>query len=436
MTDRLPGAGARLLDATIVPFIASRSMERRYFAREEHALSQLGCIRRILVLADVHLGDAVMHQSMVTALRDFFPSAEIDYAVSRSAVCLVAGNPEITRLQPLYTGSPLPSASDLQNVADLCRGGGFDLVVNACPFFHHGNPIPRDLPVLDFTGHAPQLLRNEQAPSKPNHFLYQAHVFLHRVLRRRFHPVRRRPLLGVGLGLTERARLEATAFLATVRGDAEGPLVLVNPDTGSPFTRPPFGLLARLLEGVAIDPTRVLLGEGHTDHGVGHRLLAVLSRRAADRVTIVPASLPADSFAALTDLVDAFVSGDTGPLHWAAARKYFSSVRSPGRNRTFVVCLFGATPARMSGYDSRQPGFLPAWQDAPSITFISGARCRNITCLNKLQKTCRVPRCFEGLEADPIVAAIMKYLAEAIPQRAESGPLLAASAPGPGQSAA
>jgi hypothetical protein len=64
----------------------------------------------------------------------------------------------------------------------------------------------------------------------------------------------------------------------------------------------------------------------------------------------------------------------------------------------------------MSGYDSFQPGFLPANQDAPSWCYQAGSPCRNITCLNKYFKTCRTVRCFEHVDiahlADVIVAHV------------------------------
>jgi len=105
-----------------------------------------------------------------------------------------------------------------------------------------------------------------------------------------------------------------------------------------------------------------------------------------------------------------FISGDTGPLHIAAARKVSPTGRHPVRNRTAVLSFFGATPARLSGYDSSQPGFLAANQDAPSWTFVSRSPCRNITCLDKLYKTCRVVRCFEGLDLEGMVAKVGSHL--------------------------
>ncbi|HEX9901759.1 MAG TPA: glycosyltransferase family 9 protein, partial [Acidobacteriota bacterium] len=115
-------------------------------------------------------------------------------------------------------------------------------------------------------------------------------------------------------------------------------------------------------------------------------------------------------YAALIDCCDVFISGDTGPLHIAAARKISRTGRYPLRNRTAVLSFFGATPARLSGYDSGQPGFLAANQDAPSWTFVSRSPCRNITCLDKLYKTCAVVRCFEGLDLEGMVERAASYL--------------------------
>ena len=204
----------------------------------------------------------------------------------------------------------------------------------------------------------------------------------------------------------------ADAFADSARPCRDGCWVLLNPDGASPFTRPPEVFLTGLLRRMVAGGAFVLVGEGHTDPGVGIRLQAALPPALRARTLTVPASLPAPAYAALLDRVDVFISGDTGPLHWGAARKLS---RTGGRqfwNHTTVFSLFGATPARMSGYDSSAPGFLPAWQDAPSAAFLSHAPCRNITCLNKLHKTCRIPRCFEGCPPSSVADAVLARLQE------------------------
>jgi hypothetical protein len=74
------------------------------------------------------------------------------------------------------------------------------------------------------------------------------------------------------------------------------------------------------------------------------------------------------------------------------------------------VSVFGATLPRMSGYDSSRPGFLAGNQDAPSWCFHVASGCHNITCLNKLYKTCRVVRCFEAIDVDAVARATTSHL--------------------------
>jgi hypothetical protein len=128
----------------------------------------------------------------------------------------------------------------------------------------------------------------------------------------------------------------------------------------------------------------------------------------------------------LIDLADVFVSGDTGPLHVAAARKISRTNRREFRNQTAVLSLFGATPARMSGYDSRKTGYLPACQDAPSLCYTAGSPCRNITCLNKMLKTCPTVRCFEEMDIDALAEWMESFIKTRPPS--DSGRRLAANA--------
>ncbi len=412
LTGPFPRAGARLLDAALVPLLAHPWLEAGFRRHNRGVLDRLGAPRKVLVLADVHLGDAVMLMGLVQAVRDFLPGAEVHYVVSRAAGPFLHGHPDVTRLWPLYTGSPLPSGSDLDAVGGLISGGGFDLVVNACPSFVPGRPLPEGRAVLDFMTHAPHLLRNEREPGEPNHFLFQSHRFLADLFRERWPAHRPIEVRGARIFLEDRAVDAADAFADLGRAHPAEPWVLLNPDGASPYTRPPEAFLAPMLRRIVAGGAFVLVGEGHTDAGVGLRLQDGLPPPLRARTLTVPAALPADAYAALLDRVDVFVSGDTGPLHWGAARKIS---RTGGRrfwNHTTVMSLFGATPARMSGYDSARPGFLAAWQEAPSAAFLAHAPCRNITCLNKLHKTCRVAQCFEGCSPLAIADEVLARLAQ------------------------
>ena len=181
---------------------------------------------------------------------------------------------------------------------------------------------------------------------------------------------------------------------------------MLNPDAASPYTRVPFNEQVELLRQLSALAVPVLVAAGHTEANVGVRLRDALPAAQQRGLHIIPATMPLDAWSALIDRADAFVSADTGPLHLGAARKVSRSGSRSFRNRTAIHGIFGATPARMSGYDSTLPGFLPANQDAPSHTYVAGSPCRNITCLNKLYKTCQTVRCFEVTDIDAIGSTI------------------------------
>jgi ADP-heptose:LPS heptosyltransferase len=167
--------------------------------------------------------------------------------------------------------------------------------------------------------------------------------------------------------------------------------------------------LARLLEGLAQTPCKILLGEGHTDQGIGLELLLTLPLWKRDSVVLVPSSLSLEAYTALIDWSDVFISGDTGPLHLAAAWKSDREGRHGFRNRTAVLSIFGATPPRFSGYDSA-PGFMESEQRAESHSYQSVSTCRNLTCMHKMAKDCDASGCFQDLDVEQIITHAQNLL--------------------------
>jgi ADP-heptose:LPS heptosyltransferase len=406
LTTRFPRLGATILDSTVVPLVGNPLLTWHARRHNLRLLKNVREFRRILVLADVHIGDAVMMQAPVSALREFLPDAEIDYVIMKGIFGLIDGNPEITRLIPLYTGSPLPSDRDRQGVRECIDRGAYDVCFNFNPFFDGSNLFPPDLTVIHFLSHASVLVHNEFHPVAPNHFLYQAHSFVRELLSSLFRPRRDVPFTGVPIHLSDAAVDQAEDFLRDAGISGNAPLVMLNPDAASPYTRVPFDEQVELLRQLSALAVPVLVAAGHSEANVGVRLRDALPAAQQRGLHIIPATMPLDAWSALIDRADAFVSADTGPLHLGAARKVSRSGSRSFRNRTAIHGIFGATPARMSGYDSTLPGFLPANQDAPSHTYVAGSPCRNITCLNKLYKTCQTVRCFEVTDIDAIGSTI------------------------------
>jgi len=410
LTRSFPGAGARVLDFTVRPLVGNHVLSVLFQTYNQRMMKRIKSFRRFLVVPDIHIGDSVMTQAALTGVRDFFPEAEVDYVVNKAAYPLIDGNPEASHVFPLFNSGTFPSASDLRAIHDLTVDGEYDLCLNFCPYLRDKNIASNGNAVLNFMSRAPNIILNEMYPAQINHFIYQHYKFTRDLLALVARPVRREPFKGVRLTFSDEAVEEAARLADEANLAPERPTIFLNPDAGSPFTRMPFEPMAALLTRLAELDVAILLGEGHTEAGIGARLKDRVSPRFRSRIKIIPADLSLEAYSALIDFSDVFISGDTGPMHLAAVRRHSRTGRYKFRNRTAVLCVFGATPARMSGYDSFQTGYLPANQDAPSWTFTSESPCRNITCLNKMYKTCRAVRCFEEAGVESIVRRIASHL--------------------------
>ena len=185
---------------------------------------------------------------------------------------------------------------------------------------------------------------------------------------------------------------------------------MFNPETTAKFTRIPFNTQFDILNRLLESSSQILLGSSRIEKGIEIELFNSLPEAKKNKIIIIPDSFKLDVFTALIDLSDIFITGDTGPLHLAAARKYLKNNNKSLRNKTAVFSIFGSTPSRMYGFDSKTPGYFAANQDAPSRAFISKSPCRNITCINKLAKTCAEVRCFNGLDVDEIISESFQHL--------------------------
>jgi ADP-heptose:LPS heptosyltransferase len=411
LTNHLPQAGAHGLDAVILPLLGSPLLAGIFAQANRRIIHQIKSFRRILVVSYIHIGDGVLQQSVLTGLRDFFPDAQVDYVVGKAVYPLIAGNPEATTIYPLFFGDGIhPPAESLKALRELYSENKYDLCINMCPYIRNRDFAPGGRGVLNFKTQAAIFIRNEYKPGQINHFTYQSYRFIRDLLSLVAIPVRPDSFKGVRLILSDSAVEQADHFATTVGLAPDRPVIFYNPDTATRYTLIPFDRQVEFLLQLARFPVSIVLGEGHTNSGIGIRLKAALPALLREKVSIIPAAMALDTYSALIDRSDVFISGDTGPLHIAATRKFSASGRHNFRNRTAVLSIFGATPARMSGYDSTQPGYLPANQDAPSWSYAAKSPCRNITCLNKLYKTCPTLRCFEEVDVAALADRVRKYL--------------------------
>ena len=410
LTTWFPKGGAWLFDHTLIPAVGNPLVAKLTERHNFNTLKSIKAFQRILVVSDIHIGDAILAAGGVAVFRDFFPEARIDYVVKKQVACLFEGNPDITNLYPFFTGGQFPNESDLEAVKKLAFENDYDLCLNCCPFIEDSKIFPRGQKVLNMVTAAPKVLINLTGKTGSCHFMYQTYGLAGELLPQITQKVSSRPFNGFPVTLSDEAFSQAQSFLKEQKVPRNQRIYFLNPDTASPFNRIPFENQLTLLRGLLSLSGHILLGSGFTAKEIEKQLMEKLSADEKIRLTVVPKTLGLDAYAALLDFADIFISGDTGPLHIGAARKVSKTGNIQFRNKTYVVSVFGATNARMSGYDSTDPLFPPANQDCPSRCYVSESTCRNITCMNKMSKTCKTVRCFEFLDVEKILADIRAYL--------------------------
>jgi len=410
LTDFSPRMGAWLLNTMITGLLGNQFLINIGLQKDINRLKQIEEFRRILVIGDLNIGDAINLQASISALRDFFPDAEIDYMINRAAANLIEGNPEISTLWPVFTGPLLPNKNDSRSIERIVAKYHYDVIFNFCPFFKENGLFPQGQKVINYVALASILMRNEKDSTGKNHVVHQVHQFIHTLFSGRMIPKRKKPFRGITLTLSDSTIEQARHFLKSNNLFNGDPLIFYNPDASSPFTRVPLELQVSIITKLAQLPYRIVLGAGHTAKYIELSLLKPLSFPQRHKITIIPPSMPLDCYAALIDFADLFITGDTGLLHIAGAHKVARSKSYNFRNKTAIFSIFGATPARIYGYDSELPEFLPANQEAPSHVYISESPCRNITCINKMAKTCKAVHCFEFIDTEKILSDIRSYL--------------------------
>ena len=413
LTEIFPVSGGHLLDSTIRPVYGSRTMSAVFEQGNRRIMKRMKVFRRFLVIPDIHIGDAVVLQSSLIALRDFFPDAEIDYVINKAVAPLIEGNPDATRVIPVFSDGRFPSSTEVGTLREIIRKGRYDLCLNFCPFMGKKDLAEPSQPFVSFMSRGPTIVRNENDSAQINHFSHQGYQFVRGLLLMAAQPVRGECFRGVRTTYSDEVIEGTWRFTREAGLSPRSPVIMFNPDSAIKFNLMPFESQARLLGLLARDTTAdtmILLGAGHTEAGIGERLADTIPSMLRSKVRIIPRSMSLEVYSALIDFADVFITGDTGPLHLAAARRYSRSGRYQFRNRTAVLSFFGATIPRMSGYDSFQPGYLPANQDAPSWCYQAESPCRNITCLNKMFKTCRTVRCFEHVDVAGLATLVASHL--------------------------
>ena len=405
-----------LIDGAVKRLSFSESLNRHLKKRNAKKLLQIDRMKKVLVVPDINIGDAMICQSFIAPLKCAFPDIEISFIYQRSASPLVCMNPNIDEHFPLFRNIGYPSDKDFESLQNLLRGFQFDMIFNLNPYFNAKHFRITRSPVIYSTRLMSNVVRNYISQGSEAHISLHMSKFAQELI----------DTLGSNPGSSERnsqdlhhsylystpnSFLKAQSFMEKLNIKSQSKLVFLNPDTSCSYTRIPIDLQKELLKTLLSNPNiHVLLNCGFTFQGIEKRLLDEVPSSCKDRVTVIPKDTPIDVYAALTDHSDIFITGDTAPLHIAASKKIIVDSDLSYRNATAVVGIFGATSSKIYGYDSFSDEHVAAPQKAPSKVFEAFPGCKNLTCIDKIFKACPEVKCFDGLKPEPIVEYVNCYL--------------------------
>ncbi len=417
ITEISPENGARLIDKFILGVTGNPIIGWVFFKKDVAIFRRTRSFKKICVIADVHIGDAIISQSAISALRDSFPGAQIDYIFNKTAESVIAGNPEISNLYPVYVGSdsPYPSESEAKTIKGILAKSDYDFILDLCPFLP-AKKIRSSGKVMNHLGLVMSIAQAQKNPKAKSHMVSQLYRHIQSVLEKK-STERRKDFPGVNIYLSDDARRQAGKILEDNNLNLKTPKIFFNPDASTPFTRIPVDIQTSLLKELLKLPCQILLGASRDEFGFEDKVLNGLRMSDRKKIAIVPTVLPIDAYAALIDFCDVFITGDTGPLHIAAAHKVPKSGGRPFRNKTAVLSIFGATPSRLYGYDSQKPGFFPANQDAPSRAYVPPSSTRNLAYIVKKYIAADGRSFFNNLDMDEIASDVRTFIGSPVPVR-------------------
>ncbi len=408
VTDYFPIRGAQMLDVFFKNLLGNKLLIKSFYLQSKHRVSKAKKFNRFLVVADLNIGDAIICSSGVSALRKIFPDAEIDLVIKKSTKDFFIGNPDISNLFPVYNGAPYPTESDVKELSQISASKDYDIIINFSPMLN--DKIFGENNVVNYTLMAAQLVRNEMFDETVNNVSYQAFFFIKNLFDGYMSTDVDDKFEGPSIYLSDEAIETANNFLLKNNISGLQPIIFFNPDASAKYTRIPLEIQVDLLKELRNLDCTILLGAGHVEKNIEKKIIQMLPEENKNAVVVVPPEFKLDAYTALIDLSDIYITGDTGPLHLASARKFSNKNGGSLRNKTAIFSIFGGTPSHIYGFDSKMPGYFAANQDAPSRAFIAPSPCRNITCINKLAKTCGTVRCFNSLNVNEIIVESANHL--------------------------
>ena len=415
ITEVSPSLMKKYFEKLIISLAGSKLLFDRSLKKCQQKMGRIKNYEKILVVADVNIGDSIIAQPSFEVLRTFFKDSQIDYICNQKGGEMIYGNPAVSNVYKIFGNSGFPKPEDLAKIKNIVDSGNYDVIINLSPFLkksvfaNTNNVIDLFIPLAYYFVYLWRL-ENEQLNNS-----YVTHTFFQKFLQP-FFPVDvlnsdgsgkfffNTPFTGNSIYLSDNSVKTAEAFIIENDLKSKKRLMMFNPIATSKYTTIPenlqFEIINNCVKSEHIDA--VLICEGKTVPGMESKIIKSISSKYFSKIIIVPFKISLSVYASLIDYCDVFLSGDTGPIHIAAAKKISLSPDVKLRNSTSVISVFGSTDSRMYGYDTYKNGHFTSNQSAPAKAYSGRNDCRNITCLHKLAKTCKEVKCFDNLDANVI----------------------------------
>ena len=349
---------------------------------------------KILLLRVERIGDLLMAVPAIKALRARAPDAEIHLVVgswNEKLARLIPGVTRIETLDPAWLARDTPAATALELIrrATNWRATGFDVAVNFEPDIRTNGLLalsgaPRRVGFHSGGGGA--FLTNALPYDTTAHTATNALRLVDTMLPGHPGPGADEAILEpAGLQVPDAARQEVAARLAHA-----GPVVIgINPSGGRRLKQWVPERFAQVATRLArTHHAAVALFGGPEDRPLAAAVMAAMPEDV--RVVDVAGQLDLVGLAALCERLTLLITGDTGPMHLAAA------VGTP------IVAIFGPSDPKRYAPLVRRARVVRAelWCSPCNRIRLPPTRCRD-----------RLPDCLATLEADDVCRAADELLA-------------------------
>ncbi|MFW6130374.1 MAG: glycosyltransferase family 9 protein, partial [Atribacterota bacterium] len=168
LASNLPLFSSKKTEKWIYSLVKSCWFNKILERKQEKIIKKAGRPDKILVIADVNIGDAVNIQSCIEVVKDFLPSTRIDYVFNSVASPVINKNSYIDNFYPLFKGGIRPDKEELKQLNQIILKNRYDLIINFSPFISDKDLKFAPCPIITPTGITTEILRAKNSgPGKP-----------------------------------------------------------------------------------------------------------------------------------------------------------------------------------------------------------------------------------------------------------------------------